>query len=367
MVGAHSPLTRPPPVLWGALSADVLAEVAGHPVRTPLAVLHGGHALGQRDKHLLLLAEDGAHRPFAVLKWARGADAAGLYAEQAALAQVRALPDALLRAACVHSWGPFPLAAGTVLTVDRYVAGDSAYAQLRTSAWPSRLVARHFRDCAAWYVRFAAATRRPAQPFSASLFDEAIAAPLQALTAHFGAAIVPPTALTTLWAAAQAVCGRPVARTAEHGDLWPANLLLPRSGHGLYVLDWEHFRPATLPGFDLLLFATSYALNLPWRPFGWMPPATALARAYFQPTWLRPPISAWLEQGCAAAGLPPALIPLLMPAMLARMALRYHTYHAAATDPPSDSLWLAALRAWWTRPADNWLEAWAAAASPPQS
>ncbi len=353
------------PALVGALPAELLAQVAGHSVQTPLAVLHGDHATGHRAKHLLFLTEHGAAGPFAVLKWARGADAAGLYAEQAALAQVRALPDTRLHAACVHSWGPFPLADSTVLTIDRYVPGDSAYAQLRTSAWPRLLVARHFRLCAGWYAHFAAATRRPAQPFSEALFEEAIAAPLQAVAAHFGASVVPPPALTTLRTAAQALYGRPVALVAEHGDLWPANLLLPRAGHGLYVVDWEHFRPAALPGFDLLLFATSYALNLPWRPFGWTPPATALARAYFQPTWLRGPITAWLAQGCAVSGLPPALIPLLMPAMLARMALRYHSYHTAATDPPADSLWLAALRAWWTRPADNWLEAWAAA-SPPQ-
>ena len=351
--------------LLGVLSDALLAEVADHRVRTPLAVLHGDHATGHRDKHLLFLTEHGAASPFAVLKWAQGADAAGLYAEQAALAQVRALPDGLLRAACVRSWGPFPLRDTAVLTLDRYVPSDSAYAQLRTSSWPRRLVERHFRLCAVWYAHFAAATRHPVQPFSETLFEAAIADPLQMLTTHFGASVVPPPALAALRSAAQAFYGQPVALTAEHGDLWPANLLLPRAGHGLYVVDWEHFRPAALPGFDLLLFATSYALNLPWRPFGWTPPATALARAYFQPTWLREPISTWLTQGCAVSGLPPALIPLLMPAMLARMALRYHSYHTTATDPPADSLWLAALRAWWTRPADNWLEAWAAT-SPPQ-
>lgn len=352
--------------LLGALPADVLAEVAGHAVQTPLAVLHGSHATGHRDKHLLFLAEYGARDPFAVLKWACGADADGLCAEQAALAQVRALPDAILRASCVASWGPWPLSDHAILTIDRYVPGESAYAQLRTSGWPRRRVAQHFRDCAAWYAHFAAATRRPAQPFSDALFDAAIAAPLQALTAHFGAAVVPAPALATLRTAAQRLHGQPVALTAEHGDLWAANLLLPRSGRGLCVVDWEHFRPAALPGFDLLLFATSYALDLPWRPFGWTLPATALARAYFQSTWLRRPISAWLAQGCAVSGLPPALIPLLMPAMLARMALRYHSYHAGATDSIADSLWLAALRAWWARPADNWLEAWAAAAPPPE-
>ena len=93
----------------------------------------------------------------------------------------------------------------------------------------------------------------------------------------------------------------------------------------------------------MLLFCMTYALEYPWRPFGWIDAETAVARAFVQPELLRPHIMGLLARGCAAAGLPPALLPVLLPAMLARMALR----HAGGpTSSTTNSTWTAALAAW---------------------
>jgi hypothetical protein len=246
--------------------------------------------------------------------------------------------------------------AGALITIERYLPARAVYAHLRTSLWPRQVAAVHFRRAAGWLARFAVATRQPPRPLDATLVQTYIAAPLQAAAARFGPEVVPPAALAATLAAANAYLGTPVALTAEHGDLWPANLLLPDGG-GLYVVDWEHYLPAALPGFDMLLFCTSYAIELPWRPFGWVYPEVGLARAYIEPTWLRKYIAGFLARCCAASHLPPGLVPVLLPVMLARMALRYAT--AAGADSTAANLGTDVLRAWWRRPAPTWLETWA--------
>jgi hypothetical protein len=341
-------------LLGGILTPDLLTAVAGRPVRPPLGLVQGGRTGRSRDKRILFLVEPGARHPFALVKWAQGAEAAGLARETAALAQIHAAGDPVLDASCPPSWGPFAIAPGVQVSVERYLPARGAYAQLRTSLWPRPLVAGHFRRAAGWLDHFARATRSPARPFDQALLDEAIATPLETCAARFD---LPAENVRATLAAARAHLGRPVALTAEHGDFWLANLLLPPAPDAAYVVDWEYFAPAALPGFDMLLFCMTYALEYPWRPFGWIDAPTAVARAFVQPELLRPHISALLARGCEAAGLPPSLLPALLPAMLARMALR----HAGAPN----SSWIAALAAWWARPAATWLETWAAAAGAP--
>jgi hypothetical protein len=220
-------------------------------------------------------------------------------------------------------------------------------------------VADHFGRAAGWLDRFARATCGPVRPFDQALLDEAIAAPLETCAARFD---LPADGVRATLDAARAHLGRPVAVTAEHGDFWLANLLLPPGPAAAYVVDWEYFAPAALPGFDMLLFCMTYALEYPWRPFGWIDAETAMVRAFVQPELLRPHIRGLLAQGCAAAGLPPALLPVLLPAMLARMALRHAGGPASST---MNSTWIAALAAWGARPAATWLETWAATAGAP--
>jgi hypothetical protein len=348
-------------LLDAALSTELLSMVAGHPVREPLSIYHTTLAAGRPDKHLLFLAEPGAAYPFALVKWARGGAAAGLQREQAALAQMRTLPDAVLTASCPPSWGPFAAGPDTWLSVDRYLPARSAYAQLRMDWWPRRLVTGHFARATTWLTHFAQATRQSPQPLDDALLETYIVAPLTAFAARFGPVAAPPDALAATLAAARAQQGQLVRLTAEHGDLWLANLLLAR-GTSLYVIDWEHFRPAALPGFDMLLFCTTYAMDFPWRPFGLLPPADTIAPANLHPTWLTPHIGLFLTRLCAAYGLPPALLPVLLPVLLARMALRQAEAAPDGALAPSSS-WLAMLCAWWARPADNWLDAWARSAT----
>jgi hypothetical protein len=340
-------------LLNGALTPDLLQTVAGHPVREPLSFLHLGHAGTRQDRPLLFLLEAGAGHPFALVKWASG-PADGLEREHQALAQMRAVPDRVLAASCPPSWGPFPAGPDARFTIERYLPARASYAQLRTSLWPRRLAALHFGRAGTWLAHFAAATRQPPRPFDAALLEQYVAAPLERLAARFGPEAVPPRQQAATLDLARAHLGTPVTLTAEHGDLWLANLLL--SPGGLYVVDWEYFQPAVLPGFDLLLFSTTYALEIPTRPVGWERPDVALHRAYCTRGWLTPHITHFLHRGCAAAGLPRSLIPALLPVMLARMALR--RAGSAASDP-ADNFWLVALRAWWQRPTHSWIDAWA--------
>ncbi|MGH9788157.1 MAG: methyltransferase domain-containing protein [Candidatus Acidiferrales bacterium] len=46
---------------------------------------------------------------------------------------------------------------------------------------------------------------------------------------------------------------RPLARVAEHGDFWKANMIL-QPGDRLFVLDWQHFREDGEPFFDFSFF-----------------------------------------------------------------------------------------------------------------
>jgi hypothetical protein len=346
-------------LLGGILTPDLLTAVAGRPVRPPLSLVQGGRTGRGRDKRLLFLVEPGARHPFALVKWAQGAEAAGLVRETSALARIQAAGDPVLAASCPPSWGPFAIGPGVQVSIERYLPARGAYAQLRTSLWPRPLVAGHFRRAAGWLDRFARATRGPTRPFDQALLDEAIAVPLETCAARFD---LPDGGVRATLDAARAHLGRPVALTAEHGDFWLANLLLPPAPDAAYVVDWEYFAPAALPGFDMLLFCMTYALEYPWRPFGWIDPATAVARAFVQPELLRPHIMGLLAQGCAAAGLPPPMLPVLLPAMLARMALR-HAGGPAGSSP--NNTWTVALAAWWARPAATWLVTWGETAGAP--
>ena len=349
-------------LLGGAMSAEALAGAAGHPVHPPFDLLAGmGH---QADRRLFFVAERAAARPFVVIKGAQGAAATGLIAEHAALAAVRALADPALTASCPPSWGPFPAGAGAVLVLERYLAAPRLYARLRQVLRPGPPAA-HFRRVGGWYAHFAAATRQPYSVLDTAVLEEFIIAPVRKAAERFGPAVVPPTALARLLPRSAAWLGTPIALVAEHGDLWPGNILLPPGG--IYMVDWEHYRPAALPGFDLLLFCTSYAALRPPRPFGWATPAAALDHAYGGGGALGRAVRDLLTTGCAASGLPPALIPLLLPAMMARLSLRH-----APPDPTlplngAARLWSSLLAAWWTRPADGWLERWAAATVSPST
>ncbi len=347
-----------PGLLAGALTAERLSAVAGRPPRTPLALAHAGQAGARTDKAILFLAEPGAPRPFAVVKWATGAGLAAQRRELDALAQMRALGDSRLAASCPPAWGPFPLPDGAAIALEAYVPGISMHAHLRTRLWPGRAARTHLRRCAAWYTRFATATRTDLGTFDDRMLDEHVAAPLATAAARFGGAAVPDAARDATVVAARRLLGRPVLACAEHGDLWAGNLVLGTRAVPLFVVDWEHFRRATLPGFDMLLFCTNYAADYPWLPFRWTTTAAAVSRVYVADSSLGRQIAAFLAAACAAGGLPGAFLPILLPVMMARVALR-HADSCGDVAAATSGAWLAALRAWWARPPGGWLDRWA--------
>ena len=348
-------------LLNGKLDAALLETVAGRPVRGELALLQATRPAFWREKQLLFLAEKGASDPFALVKWARGVWAEGLEREQAAMTFVRGAGGPLALA-CPLSWGPFHVGDGALFTIERYLPSRAAYAELRNSLWPRGVLERHFSRVSHWLVDFALATRQPARTLDEALFAEQIMAPLLTFAERFGPAFAPPEALERTIQMGRAHIGRQVGFSAEHGDLWPSNVLIPRAAagihKGIYVVDWEHFLPVSLTGFDMLFFCTTYSREFPWRPFAWLEPAEALQRTYIRETWLGSRIRGLLEHNCAALGIQRSFIPVLLPVLMARIALR-HANSTVTTQTDTEEYWSAALRTWFNRPSDNWLESWA--------
>jgi hypothetical protein len=345
-------------LLEGALTGDLLREVTGHDVHGPLSMLHAAGTATWREKHLIFLAEKG-RPPFALAKWGRGQWGEGLASEQAAMRQVRSSDDAALAASCPPSWGPFEVAPGTLVTVERYYPSRSIYAQLRNSLIvPRRRVETHFHIVSAWLTRFGKATLQPARPFDEDMLEEYVAAPLNDLMKRFGAEAAPSGYVEQLIGAAKSHLGRPVPLVAEHGDLWPSNILLPvERGVGFHIVDWEHYRPVSLAGFDVLFFCTTYAREFPWRPMAWLETDAALRRAFVERTWLAVHIERLLDDYCAALGLERSLIPVLLPVMMARLALRHADSEPAGVETP-ERYWLNAFREWANMASGSWLHPW---------
>lgn len=350
----------------GLLTPELLAKMAGHPVRTPASLLHEGAVYEGRgnkveEKHQLLLAEQGADQPFAVAKWATGGAAERLRAEAKGLRLVAGSGDARLARTCPGILGPLDLEDDAVATVQTCLPGRSAYMQLRSSVWPYPLVPGHFESIARWLERFWTATALTPRPLDAQMLAEHVEQPLLDARSLLGADLLPDDLLNSTLHSARAHLGRSVRLVAEHGDLWVANLLVADHGGGdgqaLGVIDWEYFSPRALPGFDPLLFCTAYATNFPWRPFGWLDLRAAFVRTYCERTWFSRHVVRLLANCCRAAELPRGMVPVMLVVTLARMAAR--AAEKGATDDGNHQ-WPLFLQEWTQHRAQSWLSHWSA-------
>ncbi len=346
-------------LLNGVLSGELLDEVAGKELRNPLSLLHAAGAKSGRDRRLAFLSVASEAQPFAVVKWGRGVSARGLVREQAAISRVRATSNPALRDSCPPSWGPFESGPDTVVMIQCYVPSRSIYSQLRGNLWPRLLVDDHFGRVSSWLRRFAQATLQAHRPLDEALIEEHIEVPLRAFAQVFGDDFVPRQAIDRITCAAKEHLGQSVPLIAEHGDLWPSNLLSPRLRvGGLYVIDWEHYRHVSLGGFDMLFFCTTYSRDFPWRPMGWMQYEVVLSRAFIQRTWLAGHVERALTDYCAAVELPRGLMPILLAVLMARMSVR-HVEAAPGRMPDPQAYWPRVFHAWRCRPSDSWLDVWA--------
>jgi hypothetical protein len=345
-------------LLDNLLTGDLLADVAGRAVHGPFSMLHMAGPAHWREKHLLFLAEQ-SRPPFALVKWARGQWATGLADEQVARQHVRALPDPTLVASCPPSWGPLKVHPDALITVERYYASRSIYAQLHNSLAPWSLIEGHLSSVSAWLSRFGRATLQPPRPFDEAQLEEQIAAPLRAFAARFGEATAPSAMIDELIGVARSHLGMPVPFIAEHGDLWPSNVLVPRGPGGeLYIVDWEHYRPVSLAGFDMLFFCMTYTREIPGRPLSWVGTEEALRRGFCRDTRLARRIRQFLDWNCAATGLPRTLVPVLLPVMIARLSLRHADAPLDTSEEP-ESYWPATFRVWAKLSTGSWLTSWA--------
>jgi hypothetical protein len=346
-------------LLDGVVSDELLHEVAGRELCRPLSLLHMAGTARWRDKHLLFLAEAGAQQPFALVKWGQGLWVESLVREQAAMSQVRATSNPALLASCPPSWGPFGAGPDTVVTIERYLPSQSIYSQYRGTLWPRLLVNEHFRRVSSWLRDFAEATLVGRPVLDEALLEEHIESPLRTFIELFGDDFVPRTAIDKTIDAAREHLGQHVPLFAEHGDLWPSNLLLPRSQvGGLYVVDWEHYRPVSLGGFDMLFFCNTYAREFPWQLMRWLEYDEALRRTFMQRTWLARHIEGALASYCAAIELPRTLVPALLSVLMVRKSVQ-HVQSAPGRIANPQAYWPATFRVWCARPADSWLDVWA--------
>ena len=106
---------------------------------------------------------------------------------------------------------------------------------------------------------------------------------------------------------------------ARHGDFWPGNLIV--SGDVAGVVDREAYQEKSNPFHDLLLFATSYGLNVNWKP-GISADPIAAFRATFLPTpGFRGSCAVTCTSTPEAIGLPDELSTSSFPVFLAEQAL----------------------------------------------
>jgi aminoglycoside phosphotransferase (APT) family kinase protein len=219
------------------------------------------------------------------------------------------------------------------------------------------MVAAHFRATGEWLTRLHRATRQPARTLGEAAVCEQIEQPLAEARRYFGSKVIPDALYDAIIRQAREHLGCRVSLVDEHGDFWPSNLLLARGR--ISVIDWEHFRPAVLPGFDMLVFCAAYSMHFPWRPFGWADPRMTFAATFLRTTWMTKYAMILLNRGCASSGLPRTLVPVLLPIALCRMAVRL-TQAASQQDPGAPITgWLQMLEEWWRRPSNNPLEEWA--------
>src|SRR5207302_1751158 len=143
----------------------------------------------------LFLVEEGAGRPFAIVKWAAEPAVNNLRVEQEALRRMRSSGDPVIARSCPAIWGPFPAGQGSAVTLQRCLPGPSAYAQLRTRRWPRLCAREHFDRVAEWLARFWAVAGQPAHPFNEKDIREHIEEPLLDARERLGSEIVPESAL----------------------------------------------------------------------------------------------------------------------------------------------------------------------------
>ncbi len=344
-------------LLGGVLAPGQLSEVVGRPINSRFGFIYEGDPNEAPQRQLLFVIEPGKSRPCAVVKWARRSSAQSLYNEREALERLRAHNDRTLEVRSPRCIGPLRVDADNVVTVQSYLPGRSLYSRFRTSPWPRSMVAEHFRATGDWLARFHRATRQPARPLDEAVVYEQIEQPLAEARRYFGSKVVPDAQYAATMRQARMHLGCSVSLVDEHGDFWPSNLLLAQGQ--LRVIDWEHFRPAMLPGFDMLVFCAAYSMHFPWRPFSWADVRATFDATFLRETWMSKYAMSLLDRGCASSGLPHTLVPVMLTLTLCRMAVR--RTQAASQDgsnAPTTS-WLQMLEDWWQRPAGNRLEAWA--------
>lgn len=247
---------------------------------------------GHGRKAIVLVLAGGV--PVLFLKTASDAGAQDLVRERTALDHVARLSG--LQDGAPRALGLLRLQERHVLVLSA-LPGRPLLLRLRTTSLPRRAAAQGLRAARAWLETFQEATRLPeTQPL-----------PLLDLLGRYRSTGSPFSSdqeqtLDRFAVLAARFDGLELPLTARHGDFWPGNLMIGRSG--TRVVDWEHFVPTASPLTDLwfLLISTAHALPGPRRSA--VDGGQAFSRAFLERGWYSDLVLEVTRQHLPTLGLP---------------------------------------------------------------
>jgi hypothetical protein len=148
---------------------------------------------------------------------------------------------------------------GTLVLIEEGLAGQALFGQLSAR----RRFGEHSRvdgaldGVATWLCAFQDATECERRQWTVADEEEHVLRPFAHLAGWLRRDRIEPLA-AELRSRVQALRGGEVRWTAQHGDLWPGNILGQRGEGGLAVVDWEVARLKGPAFADPLLFAFFY-------------------------------------------------------------------------------------------------------------
>jgi hypothetical protein len=297
--------------------SPVLRRAGVMPANIASLISLENHGRGPPRKRVLFLFERGAAEPTVVAKMSGETGGEGLRREHDTLCQLRGRLDDEIRRTL-----PAPLAMLSdrkqTATAEGYLSGRSIYFEIRNSWLPPAGAEEHFRAAAEWLRRFQQGTRAGEVHLAGAALAKHVIAPLEACAGCCN----PSSAVRQLF---RETVGRArkldptVPVVARHGDFWPGNLIV--SGDVAGVVDWEAYQEKSNPFHDLLLFATSYGLNVNWKPGIWADPIAAFRATFLTDTGLSRIVRRHLHKHAEAIGLPDELLDVFFPVFLAEQAL----------------------------------------------
>ncbi len=292
--------------------APVLAK-RGVKLCAPLQLIKIGDPAARAQKLTALVFDAASEEPLMVLKVAEGETYRRfLLAEYQALNTLAWRPELT---ANIPSLIAFFEQDSVLVLLEEALPGVSLLESLQTGACkrPGD-VQRYLKQACDFLLRLQEATR-----LEQVLPPVDMRARLAALEAVYGPLELTPDRLAWLLEQERVFNASHIRRSACHGDYWPGNVLLTSAGIG--VVDWEGYRDAADPFFDLFFFVTTYILSYPWHGWRDCPPEEAFAHGFLEENWLSNMVREHLLNYFVRLNLDPELMAFVYQNFLLEMSL----------------------------------------------